>query len=541
VFTSFADDAYAGDTNKDGPSVGSPGDWGALLYQDTSDSSSASHLVVRHGGSSNYPGISLGSADITLEDSTVELCSGDGIALNGSTKGATIARCTVQNCSGIAIAEIPIDAVAGMSGNTASGNGGNYVQMSTGALGTDLTLTRDALIGDVLVLGTSINVPAGRNMAIAPGVILKSTWNYCQVWVQGSLDVRGTAFEPVVMTSFADDRYGGDTNNDGPSTGSPADWTTMRYLASATASSVENLIVAYAGAQGFSAFSSASPYVTARAVRVEHAQGKGIRATALAGHALNWVAFACGDVGIDLADGSYLVAHATSAHNSGTGILRGVNWSGTVYNSISWGNAPNYSGFAAGELQWCDGSASFAGTQGNIDADPLFVDPSPGVGDLLLQAASPCFDAANDAIAYGTEKDWLENPRLLDPTLSGVLLPDMGAYERALWDLVLVGSPILDTSFSLTTTGPPGDTIYAIGILDGSAPFPPFGMILAGQPQTLLILPFAIPVGTPLQFQLPDAPSLLGYTLGIQGLVLPPPGPLLVGNMSRLFRGTIRL
>jgi hypothetical protein len=65
-------------------------------------------------------------------------------------------------------------------------------------------------------------------------------------------------------------------------------------------------------------------------------------------------------------------------------------------------------------------------------------------------------------------------------------------------------------------------------------------LILAGLPENLLVIPIAFPVGSPLPLSMPYEPLLVGYTLGIQGLVLPPPGPSLVGNMSRLYRGTIR-
>jgi len=67
------------------------------------------------------------------------------------------------------------------------------------------------------------------------------------------------------------------------------------------------------------------------------------------------------------------------------------------------------------------------GTNGNISANPLFVqnpDPNtPGaIGDLHLQAGSPCINAGNNADVWGTT-DLDGFARIVGPTV------DMGAYE----------------------------------------------------------------------------------------------------------------
>jgi hypothetical protein len=61
--------------------------------------------------------------------------------------------------------------------------------------------------------------------------------------------------------------------------------------------------------------------------------------------------------------------------------------------------------------------------EGNIDADPLFVD-ADGANDLHLLGGSPCLDAGdNSAIAVWMTKDVEGNPRIMNGTV------DMGAYE----------------------------------------------------------------------------------------------------------------
>ncbi len=71
---------------------------------------------------------------------------------------------------------------------------------------------------------------------------------------------------------------------------------------------------------------------------------------------------------------------------------------------------------------------------GNIDADPMFVDPLNG--DLRLQAGSPAIDAGHNwAIAVLADTDLDGNPRFaadkidFDPGCGIPVVVDMGAYE----------------------------------------------------------------------------------------------------------------
>ncbi len=80
---------------------------------------------------------------------------------------------------------------------------------------------------------------------------------------------------------------------------------------------------------------------------------------------------------------------------------------------------------AGGLLNWLDG---------NIDADPLFVDPDNG--DFRLQPGSPCIDAGdNTAVPKGTTTDLDGNPRFVDDPdtpdtgFGDPPVVDMGAYE----------------------------------------------------------------------------------------------------------------
>ncbi len=106
----------------------------------------------------------------------------------------------------------------------------------------------------------------------------------------------------------------------------------------------------------------------------------------------------------------------------------------TVSNCILWGDSlGEISGTGTPTVQYSNIQGGFPGI-GNIDADPLFVDPDNG--DYRLSAGSPCIDAGNNnAIVNLTDTDLDGNPRFADdPNTSdtGCGLPvvvDMGAYE----------------------------------------------------------------------------------------------------------------
>jgi predicted outer membrane repeat protein len=137
-----------------------------------------------------------------------------------------------------------------------------------------------------------------------------------------------------------------------------------------------------------------------------------------------------------------------------------VNYAGvemTLVNSIVWGNHAT-SGPGGYEAQILSTSSSETidfccvqdldpdvGGQGNIDADPLLVDPDHG--DFHISAGSPCIDAAdNTAVPQDLTTDLDGNPRFVDDPKTQDTghgdppIVDMGTYEFQLpgscpWDL----------------------------------------------------------------------------------------------------------
>ena len=73
--------------------------------------------------------------------------------------------------------------------------------------------------------------------------------------------------------------------------------------------------------------------------------------------------------------------------------------------------------------------SSSSGNNGNISADPLFVNPA--ASDFHLQATSPAIDAGSNTAPSLPTQDIAGNPRILDGNGDCVATVDMGAYEFA--------------------------------------------------------------------------------------------------------------
>ena len=94
----------------------------------------------------------------------------------------------------------------------------------------------------------------------------------------------------------------------------------------------------------------------------------------------------------------------------------------TLKNCILWENSPKQiSNSETVNVSYSNVQGSFDG-EGNINNDPLFVDPSNG--NYRLLSNSPCVNAGDPNSPIGQyETDLDGNPRLVDGRV------DMGAYE----------------------------------------------------------------------------------------------------------------
>ncbi|MBN1491785.1 MAG: right-handed parallel beta-helix repeat-containing protein [Phycisphaerae bacterium] len=119
-----------------------------------------------------------------------------------------------------------------------------------------------------------------------------------------------------------------------------------------------------------------------------------------------------------------------------------------ITNSILWDNTAGQV-FGTAVMTYCDVQGGPSGIDGNIDANPLFVQwPSTGpdeawgtaddnYGNMQLQASSPCIDAGNNGafpdIIASTDFDgnprFVDDPDVPDTGLGTAPLIDIGAFE----------------------------------------------------------------------------------------------------------------
>ncbi|MCB9834065.1 MAG: right-handed parallel beta-helix repeat-containing protein, partial [Planctomycetes bacterium] len=453
VFTTGADDQWAGDSNGDGPSTGTPGAWRGLTFTASSSGSILERAVVRFGGQSGIGNLEIQGSNLTMIQCASTESSSAGLDFNGTAAQPLIRDCRFD-ANAYAIRGARWDNLANLADNEASGNTvRDAVLVESGVIDGDVRVQAHALTGGCAVVSTAPIIGAGESLSFERGVVVKASGVFQFASGLGRLEVLGTGADPVVFTYLTDDDWAGDTDKNGPSSPNPGSTRGLAFTGS-TLERCQHAIVRYPGQAGFAGIVMNNAQARLEASRVEYGNADGFDLVRCGGELENLVALSCAGRGLDLSGwlGGGDIRFATVT-GCGTGIYFPTMTTSTIESTISWGNTTNFVNVGVGQLHDSNGLAALAGMDGNIDLDPLFVDAVNG--DLNLQPSSPCMDAGDFALGLSVAGDFIDSSRVNDHDLDGNVGADMGAYEFCNWTMTVSGEPRLGQTLSFTLNGMP--------------------------------------------------------------------------------------
>jgi hypothetical protein len=271
-FTSINDDSADGrDTNNNGVSTGTVGLWGSVVL-DTGSTSTISNAVFRYGGQIGGGGylanVYVNGGYLSATSTVFASSSLYGLRMASGTVKITTSTFNGNANFGFYISNIGDFTVTTSSfsdNGIAAGDGAGFIAFDHGATFTSSgnTSTRDTwngfLVDGVMVASQTwtndlpyiiqgvVTVSSSKTLTVNPGAIIKFDNSQSSLVVDGTLNVKGTTSTNMIyFTSLKDDSIGGDTNNDGISSGTGGDWDHIQ-LDSGSSSTLNYAMVRYGG------------------------------------------------------------------------------------------------------------------------------------------------------------------------------------------------------------------------------------------------------------------------------------------------------
>src|SRR3989344_4281198 len=138
-----------------------------------------------------------------------------------------------------------------IKGTPKAKNSLSYLIALNGTLSANKTLA--SADSPYLVGRSGLTIASGVTLTLSPGVVIKMVlFDSPSITVNGTLKAEGSANEPVVITTFSDDTYGGDLNGDGEcgeggSCPLPGSWRRLIFNSTSAGSELTHTRVRYGG------------------------------------------------------------------------------------------------------------------------------------------------------------------------------------------------------------------------------------------------------------------------------------------------------
>ena len=224
-FTSYLDDNWGGDTNRDGTSTAPQSqNWYGINFNDASQDAGCvlRRCMVRYAGAGNKGGISTLNASPVIDSCTISN-NYIGIYMQG-VSNPVLTNNTIGSSQMTPIA-MSFEANPQMSNNTMSFSDNAYdaIGIIGGSLSANATLkirSVTSVPNMTYLLLDEITIPADKTLTINKGITIKSyspDWYNHRIIVNGTLIANATADSIINFTSARDDNYGypADCNKDG--------------------------------------------------------------------------------------------------------------------------------------------------------------------------------------------------------------------------------------------------------------------------------------------------------------------------------------
>ena len=309
-FTSYKDDSVGGDTNDDADNtLPSPGNWENIYLNGVDMGTQMGHCRIKYA---RY-GIQFSNSPMTIYNTIVEFNSTAGIYNSSSNSPLILTDVTSRDNSNYGIysnSEVTMEDCQ-IYGN--AGDGFNYTKDFGVIENCTITdngrnfyispnIVKPLLTGNNNITGTSLfDLRAGTifddaiwdsdflyichgnfilddntSLILEPGLVMKFD-GHVGFEINGSLIAQGSSAEKIVFTSFKNDSYGGDSNNNGfnnlPEKG---DWRQLYFNEADTNTILNWVIVSYAGYSNLPAVQINNSDLEAENILVIHNQDEGI-------------------------------------------------------------------------------------------------------------------------------------------------------------------------------------------------------------------------------------------------------------------------